>query len=78
MSLGMTSHVPKKPWWTSMTVWFNAIAVLGALLELTIVEFPALIESAWYPIVVGVVNIALRFKTVMAVGSEQGTKKVDY
>ena len=61
-----TVRVPvtkSKPWWKSKIIWFNAIASILLVVSGMLPMVSTVIPADVYAIIVGVVNIALRFFT---------------
>lgn len=59
-----------KPWWASKTIWINLIAVVATLLAVTVgFEMDATFQAEIVAVVMGIVNIVLRFVTVEPVNN---------
>lgn len=61
-----TVHVPvtkSKPWFKSKIIWFNAIATILLVVSGMLPMASTVIPADVYAIIVGAVNIALRFFT---------------
>jgi hypothetical protein len=58
----------KKPWYQSKTVWFNALAMLVAVVQGLGGPLPE-VDSAEYATVITLVNVALRVYTTKALSA---------
>lgn len=60
---------PAKPWWASKTLWANGIAVLAAGLTVTgVADLTPEVQAEIVAVIIGGVNIALRFMTKDPIG----------
>ena len=55
--------IKSKPWWKSKIIWFNAIAAILLVISSILPMASSVIPVDVYAIIVGAVNIALRFFT---------------
>ena len=58
-----------KPFWQSKTIWVNMVAVAAALAGTFGIQLDAVFQGQIVALVMGVVNIVLRFVTKEAVTS---------
>ena len=72
-----TQVVTSKPWYLSKTVWFNALAGVGVLVDWIATEGFAFVDNPVFAAVVTGVNLALRFMTSKPVGTGSNPTVVD-
>jgi uncharacterized membrane-anchored protein len=66
----MTVVTTAKPWWASKTLWANGIAVIAAGLTITgVADLTPEMQAEIVAVIIGGVNIALRFVTKDAITS---------
>lgn len=73
-----TATVVQKPWYQSMTVWFNIITVLASMADIVMKSGFTFVTHPLFLTAVGVINFALRFKSQLPIGASAKMVEVEH